>query len=282
MRVDPVETVLRKYGEDPSQLIGVLQDLQETYNYLSYDTLLQMSEKMQIPLSRIYSLATFFKAFSLKPRGEHLVTVCLGTACHVREAPRIVEEISRCLGIQAGETTPDLKFTLQTVNCLGACALGPVVVTDGEYHRSVRALDVPGVLDSVRRDEQAASPGDDQRIFAVQVACPYCNRSLMSDEHLLDGYPTVRLTVSFDSKHGWLRLSSLYGDYRSESEFRVPAGAVVQCFCPHCHAELRATGLCARCDAPMVSLRVRGAGTVRFCSRNGCKEHMLDLDAADH
>jgi NADH-quinone oxidoreductase subunit E len=102
MRADPVEAILKKYGDDPSQLIGALQDIQGTYKYLSYDTLLQMSEKTQIPLSRIYSLATFFKAFSLKPRGEHLVTVCMGTACHVREAPRIVEEISRSLGIPAG------------------------------------------------------------------------------------------------------------------------------------------------------------------------------------
>ena len=146
MRADPVETILKKYGDDPSQLIGALQDIQGANHYLSYDTLLQMSEKMQIPLSRIYSLATFFKAFSLKPRGEHLVTVCLGTACHVREAPKIVEEISRCLGIQGGETTPDLKFTLQTVNCLGACALGPVMVIDGKYYGTMTAKKVGPLL----------------------------------------------------------------------------------------------------------------------------------------
>ena len=146
MRADPVEDILKKYGKDPSQLIGVLQDIQGTYKYLSYDTLLEMSEKMQIPLSRIYSLATFFKAFSLKPRGEHLVTVCMGTACHVREAPRIVEEISRCLGIQAGETTADFKFTLQTVNCLGACALGPVMVIDGKYYGTMTAKKVGPLL----------------------------------------------------------------------------------------------------------------------------------------
>ena len=146
MRADPVEDILKRYGDDPSQLIGALQDIQETYKYLSYDTLLQMSEKMQVPLSRIYSLATFFKAFSLKPRGEHLVTVCMGTACHVREAPRIVEEISRSLGIQAGETTPDLKFTLQTVNCLGACALGPVMVIDGKYYGTMTAKKVGPLL----------------------------------------------------------------------------------------------------------------------------------------
>jgi len=146
MRADPVEDILKKYGDDPSQLIGALQDIQGTYKYLSYDTLLQMSEKMQIPLSRIYSLATFFKAFSLKPRGEHLVTVCMGTACHVREAPRIVEEISRSLGIQAGETTADLKFTLQTINCLGACALGPVMVIDGKYYGTMTAKKVGPLL----------------------------------------------------------------------------------------------------------------------------------------
>jgi len=146
MRADPVEDILKKYGDDPSQLIGALQDIQGTYKYLSYDTLLQMSEKMQIPLSRIYSLATFFKAFSLKPRGEHLVTVCMGTACHVREAPRIVEEISRSLGIQAGETTADLNFTLQTVNCLGACALGPVMVIDGKYYGTMTAKKVGPLL----------------------------------------------------------------------------------------------------------------------------------------
>ena len=146
MRIDPVETILKKYGEDPSQLIGVLQDIQGANKYLSYDTLLQMSEKMQIPLSRIYSIATFFKAFSLKPRGEHLMTVCMGTACHVREAPKIVEEISRCLGIQAGETTPDLQFTLQTVNCLGACALGPVMVIDGKYYGTMTAKKVGPLL----------------------------------------------------------------------------------------------------------------------------------------
>jgi len=146
MRADPVEDILKKYGKDPSQLIGVLQDIQGTYKYLSYDTLLEMSEKMQIPLSRIYSLATFFKAFSLKPRGERLVTVCMGTACHVREAPRIVEEISRCLGIQAGETTADFKFTLQTVNCLGACALGPVMVIDGKYYGTMTAKKVGPLL----------------------------------------------------------------------------------------------------------------------------------------
>jgi NADH-quinone oxidoreductase subunit E len=264
----------------PGDVVAILEDIHAEYNFLPAEALKIVASRTERSLVDLYGMATFYRGFSLEPRGRHLASVCMGTACHVRGSPTVLEACQERLGIRPGGTTADREFSLTTVNCLGACALGPVVVTDGVYHRNVRAADVPGVIDSVHRDERAAAPRDDRRIFAVQVACPHCNRSLMSDEHPLDGYPMVRLTISFGSKHGWLRLSSLYGDYRSQAEFRVPAGAVVHCFCPHCHAELRATGLCARCDAPMVSLRVRGAGTVRFCSRNGCKEHMLDLDTA--
>jgi NADH-quinone oxidoreductase subunit E len=88
---------------------------------------------MGIPLSRVYSVATFFKAFSLKPRGKHLINVCLGTACHVRGAARVLDKLERSLGIRSGETTEDCKFTLETVNCMGCCALGPVVKIDGQY-----------------------------------------------------------------------------------------------------------------------------------------------------
>ena len=120
---------------------------------------------------------------------------------------------------------------------------------------------------------------EDERVFGVSVSCPSCNRSLMTREHLLDGQPMVRVTVSFGRKHGWMRLSSLYGDYRIESEYDIPRGAVAHFFCPQCHAELRSTGLCPNCDAPMIVLLVRGGGTVQFCSRRGCQEHMLDLGA---
>ncbi|MBW1997544.1 MAG: NAD(P)H-dependent oxidoreductase subunit E [Deltaproteobacteria bacterium] len=145
MELGKVDRIIEAYEGDRSQVIGILQDVQAEYNYLPYDALTRVSQKMKIPLSQIYSLATFFKAFSLEQRGKHLVTVCMGTACHVRRAPMILEEMSRILGIKAGQTTPDLKFSLETVNCLGACALGPIVVIDGKYFghmtaRKARAL----------------------------------------------------------------------------------------------------------------------------------------------
>jgi len=152
MQTNKVSMIIKAYGNDTSQLIGILQDIQAEYNYLPYDSLIQVSEKMKIPFSQIYSMATFFKAFSLKERGKHLVTVCMGTACHVRKAPKIVEEISRSLGIKAGETTPDLKFTLETVNCLGACALGPVVVIDGKYHGNMTVRKVASLLKKYEKE----------------------------------------------------------------------------------------------------------------------------------
>ncbi len=130
---DKVTTIINKYNRDKSQLVSILQDIQSEYYYLPKEVLVQVSETMIVPLSQIYSLATFFRAFSLKPRGRHLINVCLGTACHVRGAGRVLESIERNLGLNRGETTEDNKFTLETVNCVGACALGPVVKIDGEY-----------------------------------------------------------------------------------------------------------------------------------------------------
>ena len=115
-------------------LVSVLQDVQAAYRYLPREALECVCEGLDIPLSRVYSLATFFKAFSLTPRGRHLINVCLGTACHVRGAVKVLDEFERDMGIKSGETTPDLKFTLETVNCVGACALGPMVISDEEYH----------------------------------------------------------------------------------------------------------------------------------------------------
>ncbi len=146
MAINNLDNMAETYGRDSSQLIGILQDIQAEHNYLPFNTLMEVSETLKIPFSRIYSLATFFKAFSLKPRGKHIITVCMGTACHVRKAPRIVDEIGRFLGINAGETTPDRMFTLETVNCLGTCALGPVAVIDGKYHGNLTAKKINSLL----------------------------------------------------------------------------------------------------------------------------------------
>ena len=138
--------VLRRYDYKRSSIIAMLQDVQQEYNYLPRQALCEISEKTGIPMSSLYGMASFFKAFSLEPRGKHLITVCVGTACHVRGAPRIVEEIGRLLGIKPGETTEDKEFTLETANCLGCCALGPVVVVDGKYTGKVTVSRVKEIL----------------------------------------------------------------------------------------------------------------------------------------
>ena len=143
---EKVEAVLKKYHYNKRFLVSVLQDLQAEYYYLPKEVLVQASEALDIPLSQIYGVATFFRAFSLEPRGRHLINVCLGTACHVRGALRVLESIERETGIKPGETDSDLKFTLEAVNCLGCCALGPVMVVDGEYHGNLSTAKAVEVL----------------------------------------------------------------------------------------------------------------------------------------
>jgi len=125
-----VNRILKQYRNDPSDIIAILQDVQRTYRYLPEEVLRQVADRLDIPLSRVYHLATFFRAFSLEKRGRHVLHVCMGTACHVRGSPRILEALERDLEVKAGKTTPDLACTLETVNCVGACALGPVIVAD--------------------------------------------------------------------------------------------------------------------------------------------------------
>jgi NADH-quinone oxidoreductase subunit E len=147
---EKVKSILDSHQRDRSMLVAILQDIQAEYNYLPKETLMQVSQGLDIPLTQVYSVASFFKAFSLKPRGRHLINVCLGTACHVRGAVRVLEEIERELGIKAGETTKDLKYTLETVNCVGACALGPIVIIDGQYSGQMKTDKVKNLLGSYK------------------------------------------------------------------------------------------------------------------------------------
>jgi NADH-quinone oxidoreductase subunit E len=130
---EKVTAIINKYNGDRGQLVSILQDIQTEHFYLPKELLIQVSETMAIPASRVYDVATFFRAFSLEPRGKHLINVCLGTACHVRGAARVLEKIELSLATKRGETTKDRKFTLETVNCMGCCAVGPAVKIDGEY-----------------------------------------------------------------------------------------------------------------------------------------------------
>ena len=143
-----VGAILDKHQRDEGLLVSILQDVQAEFNYLPKDALLAVSQGLSIPLSQVYGVATFFKAFSLKPKGRHSVHVCTGTACHVRGAVRILDRLEDELGIKNGATTVDLKYTLETVNCVGACALGPIVVVDGEYAGQMNVDKVKPLLES--------------------------------------------------------------------------------------------------------------------------------------
>lgn len=146
--------IVKKHGGDKSALIAVLQDIQEALNYLPKEALKTAAKAMNIPVSRVYEVATFYTAFSLKPRGENIVKICMGTACHVRGAAAIQDKLERTLGIKPGETTADKKFSLETVNCVGACALGPVVVINTEYHGQVTMAKVDKIIGKINEVAQ--------------------------------------------------------------------------------------------------------------------------------
>lgn len=152
--LDKITEILNSHKRDENALVAILQDINEEFRYLPENILNYVSIKLGIPLSQIYNMATFYKAFSLKPRGKHIITVCLGTACHVRGAPRILEELKRILKIKEGETTEDKLFTLETVNCLGACALGPIVVVDNKYHGQMTIRKTSKLIERIKETEK--------------------------------------------------------------------------------------------------------------------------------
>jgi len=137
-------------GRNGKLLISVLEDIQDEYNYLPEEALREVAFKMRVPLRDVYGVSTFYNAFRLKPCGKHIINVCQGTACHVRGGKRVLDKLEGLLGIKAGENTQDMQFTLETVNCLGACALGPVMVVDGKYHGNMNQAKVESVLKQYR------------------------------------------------------------------------------------------------------------------------------------
>jgi NADH-quinone oxidoreductase subunit E len=137
-----------EYGNNKENLIMILQAIQRRYNYLPKQALSYLSSKLDLPFSKIYGVATFYSTFSLEPRGRHIISVCLGTACHVRGAERIREKIHETLCIADGQTTPDMRFTLESVRCIGCCSLGPVVKIDEDMHARIPTDKVVKILDS--------------------------------------------------------------------------------------------------------------------------------------
>jgi len=154
MEATTIDGVLDRHERAPSAIIAILQDLQEAVHYLPEGALCYVAKQLDIPASKVYSLATFYRAFSLEPRGRYLIHVCTGTACHVRGAVKILDALEREIGIHAGETDEQMLFTLETVNCLGACALGPVVVMDGEYHGQMTGAKAARLVKKLRQSEQ--------------------------------------------------------------------------------------------------------------------------------
>ena len=146
---DKIDKIMDKYPSDPSSLIQVLLEIQSENHWLPKEALERVSEKLQVPLNRIQHIATFYKAFSLVPKGRHEIHVCVGTACHVRGSQRVLDRVQDLTGISPGETDLDMKFSLETVNCLGCCALGPVMVVDGEYHGKMAPAKSEDVLKDI-------------------------------------------------------------------------------------------------------------------------------------
>jgi len=158
MDLEKVEAILEGKGTRPFDVMEALQDIQAEYRYLPEEAICQVSEALDIPLIEVFRLANFYKTFSLKPRGRHLVTVCEGTACHVQGSPRLVEEVLMQLDVHRGETSKDGAFTVETVNCVGACALAPVVIIDGKYYDHMTPGKLRNLVDTVRQQEQEVSP----------------------------------------------------------------------------------------------------------------------------
>ncbi|MDQ1285018.1 MAG: NADH-quinone oxidoreductase subunit [Thermodesulfobacteriota bacterium] len=146
MEKDRVDQIIDKHNCDPSYLIQVLLDIQSENNWLPKEALERVAERLQVPLTRIQHIVTFYKAFSLVPKGRHQIHICVGTACHVRGASRVLDTVEGMTGIKPGETDLDLKFSLETVNCLGCCALGPVVEIDGKTHGKMAPAQTADVL----------------------------------------------------------------------------------------------------------------------------------------
>ena len=149
---EKIDEILHNYPADQHYSLAIMQDLQHEFQYIPREGLEELALYLNIPLSSLYSMATFYKALSLKPKGKHIIKLCDGTACHIRGSMTLVEGVTRVLGIADGETTEDGLFSLELVNCLGSCALAPVMVVDDTYYGKMTMEKLPGVLDSYRKE----------------------------------------------------------------------------------------------------------------------------------
>lgn len=155
IKMEAIREVLDSYPREQRYSLAIMQDLQHRFNYIPREGMEALADYLGCPLSVLYSMATFYRALSLKPKGRHIIKLCDGTACHIRGANHLASGVGRLLGIAPGETTPDGLFSLELVNCLGSCALAPVMVVDETYYGKMTLEKLPGVLDSYREGAEA-------------------------------------------------------------------------------------------------------------------------------
>ena len=154
MDFEHVVKIIDKYQEKRTALISILHDIQDRYNFLPEEALKKVASKLRMDLNDIYGVATFYKSFSLVPKGKHSVTVCLGTACHVRGGPKILRELKKELNIEPGQTTADNQVSLNVVNCLGVCAIGPVMFVDGKFYGEMNPLKAKRIIAKINKNRR--------------------------------------------------------------------------------------------------------------------------------
>lgn len=147
-RAPRIAEIIGAYPADQRFALAALQDMQHAFNYIPEEGIRALAERLGCAEAQLYSMATFYKALSLTPKGDHIIKICNGTACHLRGSMNLATELKRDLGIEPGETTQDGAFSVELVNCLGSCALAPVMLVDGTYHNKLRVEQVPGIIES--------------------------------------------------------------------------------------------------------------------------------------
>jgi len=154
MDLKSVDLIVDKHQEKRTALISILHDVQDRYKYLPEEALKMVASRLRMDINEIYGVATFYKSFSLIPKGKHSVTLCLGTACHVRGGPKILRELKTLLNIEPGQTTPDKQFSFNVVNCLGVCAIGPVMFVDGKFYGEMNSLKAKRVIEKINKNKR--------------------------------------------------------------------------------------------------------------------------------
>jgi NADH:ubiquinone oxidoreductase subunit E len=155
MDLKAVDLIVDKYQEKRTALISILHDVQDRYRYLPDEALKMVASRLHMDISEIYGVATFYKSFSLVPKGKHSITLCLGTACHVRGGPKILREMKKQLNIEPGQTTVDKQFSLNVVNCLGVCAIGPVMFVDGKFYGEMNPIKAKRIIEKINKNKKS-------------------------------------------------------------------------------------------------------------------------------